>query len=130
MCLPDSRGVWEMQLSCVARREKVKEFACTNLWSLFQVEYGHFHRTLRSRILGLKHTLLWTGQSFVKLWLNRWMLTAQKGPWGNLPGWWEANKSTTYMMKSWIDRGFLALGEKKLERLACRRSIGFNTWGF
>ena len=35
-----------------------------DVWSLFQVEYDHIHRTLRYRILGLKHTLLWTGQEF------------------------------------------------------------------
>ena len=100
-----------------------------HVWSLFQVEYDHIHRILRYRILGLKHTLPWTGQSFCEVVASlpfRWMLTTQKGPWGNLPGWGQANTSTTILNRLKI----LSNGRRKQERLKYRGGIRFHTWGF
>lgn len=72
-----------MQSSCVPRKETVRDLFEPSVSSLFQVVYGHFHVALRSRMLGLKHNLLCTGQSVALHYgqpsLKR-MLITRKGP--------------------------------------------------
>lgn len=68
MALPHFRGLRECHLAKHQEKKWQWDLVEPIVLSLFQVGYGHFHRTLRSRLSALKHNSLCM-LCYVKLWL-------------------------------------------------------------